>query len=324
MISLVIKDGLGNQLFQYAFARYLQELYKERGIVEEIAINPLYMNTNDFRKVSLHHFKLNEHVRFMDEGEQRKDLIDFKLKVLLANGVDLIPWKITKTHKPLGQEKFIKRAIKGMYYTYDPQTNFGAPLSSAKVKYVFGCYQGVENFKPIKEIIKDEFQVVTPMKVESQKVLDNIIANESVCLHIRRGDYLNDRWKNLQVCNFDYYNDALNEVLSKVDKPVFYVFSNSHDDIEWIKNNYHFVNRINDKPLHVFYVDLENQDYEELNLMKNCKHFIISNSTFSWWAAFLSENSKKLVCAPERWNLTYTDDSSIYLDGWSKIKLRRG
>lgn len=74
MISLIIKDGLGNQLFQYAYARYLQYLYEKEGIKEKIAINSYYIDHFDFRKAALHNFVLNDNVEFMDQQAQKKNI----------------------------------------------------------------------------------------------------------------------------------------------------------------------------------------------------------------------------------------------------------
>lgn len=105
MISLMIKDGLGNQLFQYAYTRYLQELYNsDKQIDEEIVINTYYMSNHDFRKIALQHFKLNDHVRFLKFDEQKADFHEFQKRVLFANGLNIIPWKVTKSKKPLGQK----------------------------------------------------------------------------------------------------------------------------------------------------------------------------------------------------------------------------
>lgn len=51
----------------------------------------------------------------------------------------------------------------------------------------------------------------------------------------------------------------------------------------------------------VYYEEGNDPDYEKLRLMAGCKHFVISNSSFSWWAAYLSTNDKKIVVAPDRW-----------------------
>ena len=255
----------------------------------------------------------------MDIEEQKKDFKVFKKRVLLANGLDVFPWKILKK-KPLGEAKYLKRAQKGVYYTYRSQTEYKTKLSKAKDKYVFGCFQGEKNFAPIAETIRNEFEIIAPINLENENMLSKIQSCESVCLHIRRGDYLDARWKNLQICNFEYYNDAINEILKTVKNPVFFVFSNCHEDIEWIKENYSFRNNTTDKPINLVYVDLNNPDYEELRLMKSCKHFIISNSTFSWWAAYLSTFENKQVFVPARWNLSLEDDTSIYLNEWKKIE----
>lgn len=319
MISLIIKDGLGNQLFQYAYARYLQYLYEQEGQKEKIAINSYYIDHFDLRKASLHNFVLNDDVEFMKKKKQKNDMEIFKIRTLLANGFDIIPWKILKTSKPLGEEKFIKRSKHGVYYTYRSQTEFKTLLARKKNKYVFGFFQGEANFAPIKEIIGTEFEIKTAPSKENADMLRRIGCTESVCLHIRRGDYLDPRWKNLQICTFEYYNNAINEMLKKTVNPTFYIFSNTHDDLAWIKGNYHFTNNIDNRKLNFVYVDLGNPDYEELRLMKSCKHFIISNSTFSWWAAYLSAYKDKIVLTPERWNLSLENDVSIYLDNWIRI-----
>ncbi len=319
MISLIIKDGLGNQLFEYAYARYLQYLYAQQGKKEQIVINQYYIDRFDFRSSSLHNFVLNDSVSFLCPEDQKKNMTEFKKRTVVANGLDLIPWKVLKKSKPIGEEKFIKRSKKGVYYTYLSQTNYRTVLSNTRNKYVFGCFQGEANFAQIADIIRKEYEIKTAPNEENARMIQQIAVSEAVCLHIRRGDYLNPRWKNLQICSFEYYNNAINEILRKVHNPVFFVFSNSHEDLEWIKDNYHFTNEVNNNPLSFVYVDLGNPDYEELRLMKNCKHFIISNSTFSWWAAYLSNAEQKIVCAPDRWNLSVENDSSIYLDEWIKI-----
>lgn len=320
MISLIIKDGLGNQLFQYAYTRYLQHLYREQGIDEEIVINPYYIDRYDFRKVALQNFVLNDSVHFLENEKQRSNMNLFKVRTLMANGFDVIQWKLLKKKKPLGEQKFQKRGKRGVYYTYTSQTEYETVLSKKKNKFVFGCYQGEKNFAPIADIIRKELEIKTMPSDSNKEMLEKINSTEAVCLHIRRGDYLDPKWKSLQVCTFEYYNRAINEMLRRVENPTFFVFSNSHEDIEWIKANYMFVNEVDGTPIRLIYVDLGNPDYEELRLMKSCKHFIISNSTFSWWAAYLSSGNQKNVMVPERWNLSIENDTVIYLDNWVRVQ----
>lgn len=325
MIHLIVKDGLGNQMFQYAYARLVQSKYLENGYNENLVINPFFLNNtnfkeNDSRKLSLQHLNLNENVRILSLAEQKSSMRQFKLQILRATGLfELIKWKIFKI-KNENEKFYLKRSKKGIYYSYAAYSVFPTILSQKSNKFIFGFFQSEKNFKEISEIIKTELKVKTTPTNENLKLISEIESTNSICLHIRRGDYLNKRWKNLQVCNFEYYNDSINKILDNVCNPVFYVFSNSHDDIEWIKNNYQFYDKTGKhRTINIIYVDLNNPDYEELRLMYSCKHFIISNSTFSWWGAYLASNPNKIVCVPHRWNLSTKEDINIYLEEWNLI-----
>lgn len=325
MINLIIKSGLGNQLFQYAYARFLQSLYQKSTYENEIiAINPYYIQhtiieNNDPRQMSLHHFKLGNNVRFMHPKEQKDAMRAFKISTIFSTGIyGMYRWKV-KGEKLDGKDWFEKRARAGVYYTCSPYTTYPSPLSKSLVKHIFGYFQSEQNFHDIADEIIKELEVKDVPSEQNSAMMAQMSVCNSVCLHIRRGDYLNDAWKNLQVCDFDYYNRGVNEILNRVDDPVFYVFSNTHDDLEWIKKNYKFEDLTGRRDIKLVYVDLNNPDYEELRLMYTCKHFIISNSTFSWWGAFLSKNEKKVVCVPDRWNLDSNEDGNIYLKEWIKI-----
>ena len=183
-----------------------------------------------------------------------------------------------------------------------------------KKKYVFGFFQNAKTVEGIEDILRDELEIITPASPENREILNSIISQNAVCVHIRRGDYLNDKWKALQVCDFSYYNEAIEQAKKELEAPVFYVFSTGHDDIEWIKKNYHF-----DADIH--YVDQNNPDYEEIRLMMNCRHFIISNSTFSWWAAFLSRNKSKIVWTPSVWRKDQPEANAIIPEDWRRIEV---
>ena len=144
-------------------------------------------------------------------------------------------------------------------------------------------------------------------------MLEEIKSCNGVCLHIRRGDYFSPQYINTHaVCDERYYAEAVSQAKEMIENPVFFVFSNDHESLEWIKQNYSF------PPVDIRYVDLANPDYEELRLMKACKHFIISNSTFSWWAAVLSEeSSSKMVWAPKVW--VKGSPCTLNMDSWRTL-----
>jgi len=97
---------------------------------------------------------------------------------------------------------------------------------------------------------------------------------------------------NFYVCTLDYYRRAIDVIKKKVESPTFFVFSN---DIEWVREN------ISIPGYDVFYESGNNPVWETFRLMYSCKHFIISNSTFHWWAQYCSRNTNKVVVCPDKW-----------------------
>ena len=133
--------------------------------------------------------------------------------------------------------------------------------------------------------------------------------NESVCISIRRGDFLaNEHKKDCFICDNNYFYKAISEIKKRLANPKFIVFS---DDVEWCKNNMNF-------PSDTRFEDGNDPLWEKMRLMYSCKNFIISNSTFSWWAQYLSRNDNKIVIAPKKWrNNNYVSD--IYEKNWILI-----
>ena len=296
MICVCLRDGLGNQLFTYAYARSVQLANNEKY---------LYFDTKDFtndvRSYALNHFKLNDSVKNFSRVGQ----MVYRTLTRAKMGKEIF--------SDPTEEQFKKLVEKGVYFNFNPYAICPSYKSDSKFKMVRGYYQSPQNFQSIENILRDELTVITPPSPENETMLKQILSENSVCVHIRRGDYTNNpRWsKELNICDLSYYKRAMAFVASKTQTPVFYIFSNCHEDIEWIKENYTFDYKVK-------YVDLSNPDYEEFRLMYSCKHFIISNSTFSWWAQYLSRNEDKIVVAPSRWNRT-VDASNIYMENWELI-----
>jgi hypothetical protein len=185
----------------------------------------------------------------------------------------------------------------------------------AKNLLVCGFFQNYKFFNDYKEVIQNELKIKTEPSSANKAMLEKISNTNSVCVHIRRGDYLDERWSHLNVCTTEYYKEAMKKIKADLENPVFYIFSNTKDDIEWIKQTYDF------SEYQVVFVDLDNPDYEELRLMYSCKHFIISNSTFSWWAQYLGDYTEKIVFAPSEWNRIVEDCSGVYMPEWRIIKV---
>jgi hypothetical protein len=180
-----------------------------------------------------------------------------------------------------------------------------------------GYFQNEQYFKHIEQDIRRDFTFKHPLEGKN-KMLERQLSNcRSVAVHIRRGDYIQqaDTVANFVTCNKEYYQKAIAHILEKVDNPVFYIFS---DDFDWVKENLNFEDHL------VTFVDWNRGDesYIDLQLMSLCKHNIIANSSFSWWAAWLNAHREKVVACPGKW---FRDEKKndllkdFYPEGWEVI-----
>ena len=302
MIFLDLSEGLGNQMFQYAFGRYLQNVYGTK----------LYLNTSSFKhnvnnkSYSLKHLYLNENVVVP------KNNVRIPLNIY-SKAIRFFVRKILRIN-PYSEEYYFKMISHGFYMSSQVFKYLNVPKTNKRNIFVLGSWQSNKYFLSINDKIKNELRVKTEPNDRNKEYIRDIQNCESVCVHIRLGDYTSPQWSHLHVCTPNYYLKGMDYIASKNTNPVFYVFSNTSADIKWIKENYNF-------QYSVIYVDLDNPDYEDIRLMYNCKHFVISNSTFSWWAQFLSENNDKIVVAPNKWQKEDEKNAlDIYLDNWKLIE----
>ena len=298
MIEVNIVGQLGNQLFQYACARQLQEIYGG-----EILLNTYEMrkNTPHF-KLSLLDYKLNENVILEEKKPltavdansifvkiMRQFFPNFYFRMNIKRGVFI--WKSAKVYKELPklQVKHREHIVLNGYWQCD--------------KY----------FQEIQEILRKELKPKQGLLEHNKELFEKIKTTNSICVTIRRGDFMNKKNKaTFYVCNEKYFDKAMDTIKKLYDNCVFFAFS---DDIEWVKENIKF-------PGEVYYEQGDDPAWEKLRLMSACKHFILSNSSFSWWAQYLSENTDKTVIAPERWyNRGKNKKADIYQDFWRIIEL---
>ena len=307
MIHLFTKGGIGNQMFQYAYAMQVQKLCKDKRIYVNGIMHSL---SSDGRVCGLHHFALSDPTHICTPAQSVTMLI--QIAVAFIRGMGFFPFvKFLKSYVAFyrKQGENVTAVGPGVCFT----TNYFVSPALEWVKeenHVYGGFQHTSTINGIIDDLRSAFTIITPASEANQKMLEEIQAENAVCLHIRRGDY--GLFPQLQVCNEAYYSNAVRQAQAELENPVFYVFSTGHDDIEWVKKNYSIEGDVR-------YVDLDNPDYEELRLMMACRHFIISNSTFSWWAAVLSAASgdSKRVWAPAEWMREV--DVSMILEGWTKI-----
>ena len=304
MIILTLGGGLGNQMFQYAFARKLEELTGDH----EMKITGYHLVGTGNSEKMLFNLNIKDGITFCNEEEQKQveriQERDLKIlhyyKVLSRYVKGVAPWRIRRMSK------------RGFYTTYSLYNEQKYEICKKPIKYVEGAYQTYTYWEDMIPTIRAELKVKKEPSEENCRMIEEMQSCESVCVHIRRGDYLAPQFAHLNVCGEAYYMEAMEKMKAQKPDAVFFIFTNNHEEIEWIKANYHF------DGYRVRYVDLDNPDYEELRLMYNCKHFIISNSTYSWWGQFLCDNEDKIVMAPSVWNREMNADG-IYMPGWQII-----
>ncbi len=177
--------------------------------------------------------------------------------------------------------------------------------------YVIIFGQSEQYFKDIEDEVRDTFSFPELCDDKNVKILNKIRTTESVSIHVRRGDYLHD--KDLgRICDINYLNNAVEKIESYVIHPTYFVFS---DDIEWCKHNF------KNKKVEYVSCNYGKESYKDMQLMSKCKYNIISNSTFSWWGAWLNENKNKIVIAPDKWFNGINGTKDIIPKQWEKIRI---
>lgn len=293
-------------MFQYALALQISHKNNDADIFINGELHPF---SKDKRQQSLYHFQLTKGTRISSRIHGYFMITKFLTSVISILGISSLLNIFLRKREKVAQN-LDKLLTNGLYYTAEPYSMPKITITPG-IKHIYAYCQTPNVIEGIENKLQDAFTIKTPPSRNNQSILSEISSSNSVCLHIRRGDY--SLYPQFQICTEDFYRKAIRQAQEILDNPVFYLFSNTHEDIEWIKLHYHF-------DADIRYVDQDNPDYEELRLMAACKHFIISNSTFSWWAAILSrepEISKK-VWAPSLWfnggeKVKMTKDSWILL-----------
>ena len=290
MIIVRVTGGLGNQMFQYAMYKSLE---KKGKLVK--------LDSKSFYETKKEHngYELERIFDIKPNKPTKEDLEKFD-----ENNISTL-FKIKR--KLFGDKKFV----------YDTKEYvFNKDVYKLKNTYLNGYWQSIKYFEGIENDIKKDFRFKNQLDNKNLEILNEIENSNSISIHIRRGDYMSPENYNMYGCiaTPTYYKKAIKVIEEKVENPTFFVFSN---DMDWVKKNIQINSR-------VFYIDINsgNGSYKDMQLMSNCKHNIIANSSFSWWGAWLNENKNKIVIAPKKWiNREDVDSDKIELfcEGWTLL-----
>lgn len=309
MIRVNYYGAMGNQMFEYAYARALAERFDDHDIVINQYFNFLSNAANGFfygTPNQLLRLRLNKNVREMN-----------RLSGTLLAMKDFIPFAFdTLFRVKISQEGYKKRTARGIFRLINLTITYYEPCDTVpEKKIITGIFQSGRFSEEIRPILLEEFKVKDPPSAENVKLLEEIRSCNSVAVHIRRGDFLSRKWWYANVCGEDYYRRAMKYVAEHTENPVFYVFSNTADEVEWIRNNYKL-----DADFNVRYITLNNPVHEDFRLMYSCKHCVMPNSTLSWWASYMIENEDKIVVAPDIWyKLKYSGTVDVHRDEMVRI-----
>ena len=285
-----LKGGLGNQLFQYCFAIYLQN---ETG--DEVKLDYSFYNVNEIGRVQQPRISnFNLQLQCADESEVRNAcFFDHRRRNKLKYYFTLL----------------LEIVFNRKYY-FETSMVHKYPLSFLDHRYFDGYWQSWRLVDYVFPIIKNHFVPISLSK-DTSDAIDAVCKCNSVFVGVRKGDYGAEK-KKYGSFNLDYYLSAMRYIDEHVKDPVYYVFS---DDVEWVKRNLDFGQR------NIIYRDDKyiTSDFEELQIMMNCKHSIITNSTFHWWGARFNDYDGKIVIAPQKW---FFDNKKIDIipDNWVRIR----
>lgn len=299
MIIIKLQGGLGNQMFQYAFALFLKKHYN----------SDVYLDKRYFDKAQ------KEIIDNSGKNKYGVCIRKFELDIFKNLSIPIyscnhsLKDKIFKSIKPLKKIFFRYFTEKDAFSTDERFYKLKNIIKTKKV-FIDGYFQNEGYFKKYANDIKNSF-ILPPIKSNdtyNQNLLKKIQSCEnSVFVHVRREDYVN---LGLSISK-DYYKKSIAYIKSKISNPHFFVFC--AEDPEYIKQNFNF-----DVDWELVGEKNKGEDvfYENMRLMMACKHAIIANSSYSWWAAWLSDNPNKIVIAPSPWMY---DSDSIICDNWKKI-----
>ncbi len=262
-----ISGGLGNQMFQYVFGQYLSKKYSEK----------VYYDIDWYKNIK------------PSKRMYNLELLKFDIDFEIIRGKEY-PFKCIILDTLI---YLVKDLISFYKYNsivlYESRVSLiGSLLSTIfRNSYHPGYWQEFKYYEYVSNEI--EFKLNSDKLYINKKIKEKILDVNAVSIGIRRGDYV--KLGNI-VCGIEYYKNAIYQISKKVDKPIYFIFS---DDIEWCKKNIKLTTE------HYFVKQNKDLPFENMELMSLCKHNIISNSTYDWWGAILNKNSLKTIICPKKW-----------------------
>ena len=281
-----IFGGLGNQMFQFVFSKYLE--LDNPDIKIDISDYRIHKHHNGFELNSLFNISFSE----ASKEELKRVSINHNSAVLrLAKKKGIIFQKQSEITEEKNHCFFMNRA------------------KLEKDYYFNGYWQNANYVKEVSENTKEIFPWRYELSGKNKNLIDSLEEYETVSIHIRCGDYIGNPSLG-GICNQQYYTSAIRYCIDNIPNIHFAVFS---DDISWVKTHLTLREKCT-------YIDWNtgSNSFQDMILMSKCKHNIIANSSFGWWGAWLNNNADKTVISPNRF-FQSSECTDIYPDEWIRL-----
>jgi hypothetical protein len=281
MVITRLMGGIGNQMFQYAAARRLA--LARGGAPLELDLS--WFDASPDRRYALHALNIEAAIATAAEVAEIREAS--RLRRFLKLGY---PWSWI-------HERFLSPVDRRV-------------LDAGEWTYLEGYWQSERYFADAADTIRREFAINWEPDGRGRDLLEQIGATDAVSVHVRRGDYVGSPERS--VCTPAYYTTCVARMAERVAQPHLFLFS---DDPGWVAANLRF-----DYPVTIVSETPARSDHGDLRLMSACRHHILANSSFSWWGAWLSPRTDKVVLAPRRWmNDPRVDDRDVVPEGWERV-----
>ena len=293
MDVIIIFNGLGNQMSQYAF--YLQKRQKSSSTKFLFSHKSRKMHNGfELTRVFGIHYK---------EGLLQKLLyllflaLEYKkfpfLSKPIINCLHLLGCSIIRENDD---------------YNFKPEY-----LQSKKgIHFYVGGWHAEKYFIDVKEDVLKAFQFnPATIGAENDSILQKIKSTHSISVHIRRGDFLdsNNYHKFGSVCTLNYFIMAIEKMRSLVNNPHFYFFTN---DPDWVKQHF------SGPDYSLININKSENSWKDMFLISNCSHHINSNGSFSWWSSWLNRHKEKIVIVPKNF-MANREFEDIYPIEWIRL-----
>lgn len=295
VIAVTLCGGLGNQLFQYATGRALA-----------IRCNAsLVMDVSWFEQAP----------SISNVTARKYALAPFSLPLHLENSLSVNRsslWSKSNFFGRIGRRLRLKRndvSFVERSFRFDERVlTLEAPIR------LIGYWQSPHYFSDVAAQIRQDIGTCGKLTDACIEILQKIKATDAICIHVRRGDYVTnkDATSFHGLCSNEYYKKGVNRVAQGLQEPHGFVFT---DDPVWVRENLSI-------GIEFTVVDINSVDEPHLDLwlMSACKHFVIANSSLSWWGAWLSTSPNKKVITPVKWFVDSTIDTTDLIPAdWSRI-----